>query len=69
VNGSARRVFADKLGLMAVVPNCSGSCTIELHYDGGVEMRVAHWINRAAIAGSLLWVLLGWQPLYCRVDR
>jgi hypothetical protein len=22
-------------------------------------MRAAHWINRAAIAGSLLWVLLG----------
>ena len=59
VGGSARRVFTDKLGLLAVVPNCSGNCTIELHYDGGLEMRVAHWINRAAIAGSLLWVLLG----------
>jgi hypothetical protein len=60
VNGSARRVFADKLGLLTVVPNCSGNCTIELHYDGGPEMRVAHWINRVAIAGSLLWVLLSW---------
>ena len=59
VDGSARRVFADKLGLLTVVPNCSGNCTIELHYDGGGEMRAAHWINRAAIAGSLLWVLLG----------
>jgi hypothetical protein len=59
VDGSARRVFADKLGLMVVVPNWSGTCTIELHYDGGAEMRVAHWINRAAIAGSLLWILLG----------
>jgi len=59
VDGSARRVFADKLGLLTVVPNCSGNCTIELHYDGGREMRAAHWINRAAIAGSLLWVLLG----------
>jgi hypothetical protein len=59
VDGSARRVFADKLGLLAVVPNCSGNCTIELHYDGGGEMRAAHWINRGAIAGSLLWVLLG----------
>jgi hypothetical protein len=59
VNGSARRLFADKLGLLAVVPNCGGNCTIELHYDGGAEMQVAHWINRAAIAGSLLWILLG----------
>jgi hypothetical protein len=59
VGGAARRVFADKLGLLAVAPDCAGICTIELHYDGGVEMRVAHWVNRAAIAGSLLWVLLG----------
>jgi hypothetical protein len=59
VDGAVRRVFADKLGLIAVVPECSGDCTIELHYDGGPEMRVAHWISRIAIAGSLLWVLLG----------
>jgi len=59
VNGSARRVFADKLGLLAVVPDCSGPCTIELHYDGGTEMTVAHWINRTAILGSLLWVMWG----------
>jgi hypothetical protein len=59
VAGSTRRVFADKLGLLTVVPNCSGNCTIELHYDGGPEMSVANWINRAAIAGSLLWVLWG----------
>jgi hypothetical protein len=58
VDGSARRVFADKLGLLTVVPNCSGNCTIELHYDGGREMRVAHWISGVALAGSLLWVLL-----------
>jgi len=59
VAGSARRVFADKLGLLTVAPDCSGNCTIQLHYDGGMEMRVAHWINRAAFAGSVLWVLLG----------
>jgi hypothetical protein len=35
VDGAARRVFADKLGLLTVVPECSGNCTIELHYDGG----------------------------------
>ena len=52
------RVFADKLGLLTVVPNCSGNCTIELHYDGGLEMRLAHWISRAAMAGCLLWILL-----------
>ena len=60
VEGSPRRVFADKLGLLAVVPNCSGDCTISLHFDGGVEMRAARWVNRAAIAGSILWILLSW---------
>ncbi|HVN04875.1 MAG TPA: hypothetical protein VMT86_10685 [Bryobacteraceae bacterium] len=59
VNGTPRRVFADKLGLLAVVPDCSGACTIELHYDGGTEMTVAKWINRAAILGSLVWIILG----------
>jgi hypothetical protein len=59
MDGAPRRVFADKLGLLTVVPNCSGNCTIELHYDGGLEMRLAHWINRAAVAGSLVWLLLG----------
>ena len=59
VDGAARRVFADKLGLLAVAPECNGNCRIELHYDGGGEMRVARWINRAAMAGSVLWVLLG----------
>jgi hypothetical protein len=58
VAGTARRVFADKLGLLAVVPECSGNCSIVLHYDGGAEMRVAHWINRAAIIGALLWLLI-----------
>ena len=59
VDGSARRVFADKLGLLTVVPQCDGNCTIELRFDGGLEMRVGQWINRAAIFGSLLWVLWG----------
>jgi hypothetical protein len=58
VNEVARRIFRDKLGLMTVVPNCGGPCTVVLHYDGGAEMIAAHWINRCAIAGALVWVLL-----------
>ena len=58
-NGSPRSVYADKLGLIAIEPYCQGHCTIELHYNGGIEMQCAHWINRGALAGSLLWMLLG----------
>ncbi len=62
VGSSPRRVFTDKLGFLAVVPHCSGNCTIRMHYDGGKEMMAAQWINRAAIVGSLLWMVLGWLP-------
>ena len=63
VDGVPRRVFADKLGFLAVEPRCSGACTIELHYDGGIEASAAKWISRAALIGSLLWVLLGFRRL------
>jgi hypothetical protein len=59
VDGSPRDVYPDKLGFLTVVPRCAGECTIRLHYDGGTEMRIARWFHRAAIAGALLWVLLG----------
>jgi hypothetical protein len=56
VDGSPRAVYPDKLGFLTVVPRCSGGCTIRMYYDGGMEMRIARWLNRAAIAGALLWV-------------
>ncbi|HLY19097.1 MAG TPA: hypothetical protein VKR61_17835 [Bryobacteraceae bacterium] len=59
VDGAPRRIFADRLGFLAVVPECMGSCTIRLHYDGGTEMRAAHWITGAALLGSLLWAGIG----------
>jgi hypothetical protein len=59
VDRSPRTVFADKLGFLTVVPNCSGDCTISLHYNGGIEMRAARWINWTVIIGSLLWVAAG----------
>ena len=60
VNHSPREIFADKLGFLAIVANCTGDCTIELHYDGGFEVRAARWINWMVIAGSLVWVVLTW---------
>jgi hypothetical protein len=59
VNGSARPVMADKIGLLAVAPECSGDCSIRLRYDGGNEMTAAHWVSRCAIGGSLAWIALG----------
>ena len=61
VNGTPRRVFADKLGFMAVEPDCHGPCTITIHYRGSMEIQAARWINRAAILGSVLWILAGFR--------
>jgi hypothetical protein len=47
------------VGQLVIEPGCSGPCTIELNYDGGLEMwlaRVACWL---ALAGSAAWVVVG----------
>ena len=58
VNGEPRRISADGLGQMAIAPRCSGSCTVELSYDGGAEMRTAVWVSRLAWGGGVAWILL-----------
>ena len=58
VNGSPRRLWEDKLGQLVVEPGCTGPCTVRLAWDGGLETRAARWVNRAAMALGLLWILL-----------
>ncbi len=57
---AGRRVpaWGDKLGQMVVEPRCSGPCTVELKYDGGTEGVYARAIQRLALAGGLLWILV-----------
>jgi hypothetical protein len=38
-NGAAQKIRADGLDLMVIEPQCKGSCTLELFYDGGMELR------------------------------
>jgi hypothetical protein len=55
VNGQARRVWGDPLGLTIVDPRCDGPCVVDLAYDGGVEMmffRALSWLCLAAGAGA-----------------
>ena len=55
VNGQARRVWGDPLGLTIVDPRCDGPCVVDLAYDGGLEMtffRVLSWLCLAAGAGA-----------------
>jgi hypothetical protein len=53
VAGTARRIYSDGLGFMAVDPRCAGDCEIALEFDGGAESN-ACW---AASSAVLLMVL------------
>ena len=50
--------WGDKLGQMVVEPRCTGPCTVELSYDGGTEGIYARAIQRLALAGGVLWILV-----------
>jgi len=57
VNGQSKPLRKDGMGQMWIEPACDGACRIELSYDGGWEMRLAHWLPGIA----LLWV--AWRRL------
>jgi len=48
----------DALGLMTIYPP-AGKSTIDLLYDGGVEMRIAHWLSGITSAIVLWWAIAG----------
>jgi len=50
-NGAAQKIRADGLDLMVIEPQCKGSCTLDLSYDGGIELRAC---LAASIAAMLL---------------
>ena len=54
VNGQARQIRQDGLGLMWIHPECNGACNVELDYDGGWELRLCRYLSFAAIASLLL---------------
>lgn len=55
VNGQPRPLRADGAGLMLLDPQCNGTCTMELIYDGGNEMLIARVACFAAMAiGAVL---------------
>lgn len=57
VNGAPRRLRADGLGQIIIETRCQGRCTVELNYDGGVEMRIAKVISWSSLAGCLIWIV------------
>jgi hypothetical protein len=53
VRGESRRVWQDKLGQMAIEPQCSGPCTVNLVYDGGIEQQAARWLSALAFVAGV----------------
>ena len=49
INGAGRTIEKDNIGLMAIDPGVTGPCRIELNYDGGREMRIAHWLSALSV--------------------
>jgi hypothetical protein len=58
VGGHRRELMRDKLGLMWLDPMCSGTCEIELEYDGGWALRICRWISLLPVVGLLAAVAL-----------
>ncbi len=58
VNGIVREIREDGLGMMVIEPGSEGPTTIELNYDGGIEMRVARFVSWATLAAGLLWTFI-----------
>jgi len=57
VNGSPQTISKDGLGQMVIEPECSGACTVDLAYDGGLEMRLARILSFSTMLASLLVIL------------
>ncbi len=52
-------VRRDGLGLMWLQPECSGTCDIQLEYNGGWELRLCRYLSFTAISALLFLVLRG----------
>jgi hypothetical protein len=58
-NGRPARLFADGLGLLAIEPQCAGPCTVNLWYDGGLEMLLARIASWASLVLMLVCIFVG----------
>jgi len=57
VNGAARSISRDPIGLMLIDPQCAGHCVVDLAYGNDVEMLGARVVSWTTLAGGLLWAI------------
>jgi hypothetical protein len=58
VGGEPRRVYPDNLGQLVIEPGCQGTCTVEINWDGGLEMLLARIASWGCLLAGIAWVLL-----------
>jgi hypothetical protein len=61
VGGQKRRLIRDHLSQIEIEPECQGPCTVELTYDGGLEMLLARIASWSALLAGLIWVGWSWR--------
>ena len=54
VNGVLQKIAEDGLGMMVIYPECSGSCVIDLRYEGDAEMRVARMVQLVGVLACIV---------------
>jgi len=64
VNGVARPVTKDPIGLTLIAPQCAGRCVVDLEYGNDAEMFAARLLSWIALVGGVLWTIAG--PLRMR---
>ena len=57
--GKAASITSDGLAQMVIHADCSGSCEVDLSYDGGWEAKVVRILSLATIVGVAVWVVAG----------
>ncbi len=55
-NGRPIPVRADGLGLIAIAPQCSGPCEVELHWTAAPESQIVTGVTLATLLGCGLWI-------------
>ena len=59
VNGRACSTYRDHLGMLVVEPACDGPCTVEMNYDGGLEMWLMRILSWGALLAGIVWIYRG----------
>ncbi len=57
-DGRPTKLHPDGLGMIAVEPDCSGVCVVDLWFDGGAERRACAVLGVAAVLGLGISVIL-----------